>query len=116
VIVNHNGGEDLVECLKALGRQVSVALELVVVDNCSTDGFAGGANRGAKHATGATLVFMNPDVTLAEGAASVLHSDAGGSCGVGPLTGSVTMGGSKEVGLVALTEGVICSASVTYAQ
>jgi GT2 family glycosyltransferase len=95
VIVNHNGGDDLIACLEALGHQSGASVEVILVDNCSidgsleaavaaypgiramrsqtNDGFAGGANRGAERAHGSTLLFLNPDVTLGEHVASRLH-------------------------------------------
>lgn len=38
VVVNHNGAQDLPACLAALGSQDHAPLEIIVVDNASTDG------------------------------------------------------------------------------
>jgi GT2 family glycosyltransferase len=86
IIVNFNGGEDLITCIAALKLQEYPMLEIVVVDNGSSDrsleralsefdgivavrnqanrGFAAGANIGYQASTGELLLFLNPDVTL----------------------------------------------------
>lgn len=90
VIVNYNGGPDLIDCIASLKAQSAVGeLEIIVIDNASRDGspdavrrrfpdvtvvasdrnvgFPAAANRGAKMATGDTLLFLNPDVVLEPG-------------------------------------------------
>ena len=86
IIVNYNGGDDLLECLASLRQQVGDPVEIIIVDNASTDGsleraandfpearivrspmnegFAGGCNLGADEARGEVLLFLNPDVVL----------------------------------------------------
>src|SRR5256885_11822739 len=89
IVVNYNGGSDLIECIRHLRNQASVSLEIIVVDNASSDGsaarlravfpdivphvsqtnlgFAAGANEGFRLANGGVLLFLNPDVVLAPG-------------------------------------------------
>lgn len=83
VIVNWNGGDQLVECLQSLQDQTDRAFETVVVDNGSTDGsvamvrerfadvrlvetganvgFAEGCNRGIAASVGAWVATLNND-------------------------------------------------------
>jgi GT2 family glycosyltransferase len=87
IIVAHNHREALLRCLA--GLEAGPAGEVIVVDNGSRDGtvpavracfasvrlipsernlgFGGGANLGATTARGETLVFLNPDTTVAPG-------------------------------------------------
>lgn len=82
VVVNYNGGDDLLACVESLVGDPGIG-EVIVVDNASDDGsadairrmstdttvvlspenlgFGGGANLGATHASGDLLVFLNPD-------------------------------------------------------
>lgn len=90
IIVIHNDGDRLVQLLDVLLAELR---EAVVVDNASTDGsldglgsreglqvlrneqnrgFAAGVNLGARSATGAWLLLVNPDVHLLRGQATSL--------------------------------------------
>jgi hypothetical protein len=86
VIVNANTREWLDQCLKSLFAQVLDGIEVVVVDNASTDGsikmlreeypacelvlseknigFGGGNNLGAQRCTGPRILFLNPDTEV----------------------------------------------------
>ena len=84
IIIPHwNGIEVLSECLESLEKTTYPNLEIIVVDNASSDGsqdwvslhypniklienntnlgYAGGCNKGAKVSTGDYLVFLNND-------------------------------------------------------
>lgn len=83
VMVNWNGREDTLRCLRALAVQTDRDFEVVLVDNGSTDGsidavrsefpgvsvieagenlgFAEGSNRGIEAATGAWIATLNND-------------------------------------------------------
>ncbi len=88
VIVTYESEEDVVACLRSVLAS-SLALEVIVVDNASRDrtvervrgliadvdncrllcnaentGFARAANQGMRHATGGTVLLLNPDCVL----------------------------------------------------
>jgi len=87
VILNWNGGEYVRDCIDHVLNQTHPAIELIVVDNGSTDGsddeierayrqvtlirnrenlgFAGGMNRGIEHAAGGFVLLLNMDAFLA---------------------------------------------------
>jgi GT2 family glycosyltransferase len=95
IVVNWNGGVLLDECLASLLAQTVVDLEIVLVDNHSTDGsfdrarqrhgdrlvciandsnagFARGNNQGFAVARGEWVFLLNPDATVAPGAIAEL--------------------------------------------
>src|SRR2546430_14954285 len=104
IIVNYNGGADLVDCVRSVTTQKRVNAEIIVVDNASNDesleaarsafpeiivvqnqvnrGFAGGANDGARVAAGDALLFLNPDIVLTEGSLEVIAKALSGATGV----------------------------------
>ncbi len=88
IIVNHNAGELLLQCVKAALNQAD---EVIVIDNASTDssisklsqrypqndslsiilsqinyGFATGCNMGLNEAKHSFILFLNPDCLLGE--------------------------------------------------
>jgi N-acetylglucosaminyl-diphospho-decaprenol L-rhamnosyltransferase len=89
VIVNHNAGAYLIRCLRSvLERSGDVELEIVVVDNASTDGsaeeaaaafpqarlircenrgFAAGVNVGIRVTSAPSVLVLNPDVEIVSG-------------------------------------------------
>lgn len=86
VIVNYNGRTWLPLCLESLARQTYDPVEIIFVDNCSTDdsvgfvranfpavhvyentwnaGFAGGNNFGLQYATGEFILLLNTDTQV----------------------------------------------------
>jgi GT2 family glycosyltransferase len=100
VIVTYNSREWLTECLGSLAQQTHSPLEVIIVDNASSDGSAdwvrGGfpnvkvlslttprslshaINRGVDAASGTYLLLMNPDVKLEPDTVAQLVEVAGG--------------------------------------
>ncbi|MGA7730443.1 MAG: glycosyltransferase family 2 protein [Chloroflexia bacterium] len=92
IIVNYNGAELLPRCIEALRRAAVAPLQIIVVDNGSTDqssalcarhnvslvrlrrnvGFARANNIGIRHAQGKHYLFLNTDCFLKEGAIEAL--------------------------------------------
>ena len=109
LIVTWNSARYLEKCFASIDRQQYRDLEVVVVDNASTDstadllrsreakwhviynsqnvGFARGQNQAMRAAHGDWLLCLNPDVLLAEDfivrlfEALSLHAEAGAICG-----------------------------------
>jgi N-acetylglucosaminyl-diphospho-decaprenol L-rhamnosyltransferase len=95
LIVNYNGRAVLPGCLRSLNANVPTDYEVIVADNCSTDGsaemvesdypwvklircatnggFAAGNNVAAGAATGSALLLLNPDTELTESIAPALQ-------------------------------------------
>lgn len=117
IIVAYNSEHALAVSLPGLDGQLRPDDELIIVDNASTDGtaalvrrlapaatlvesalntgFAGGANAGARHATGDVLVFLNPDATPTERFADAIRS--GAERGWSAWMGLVTAEGGRVV-------------------
>jgi len=97
VVVNWNGGDLVVECLRSLlAHPPSVPLEVVLVDNASTDGsveqvrrelpqvriiandrnlgLAAGNNQGMRASSSPFVLISNPDVLYPDGAIDALHA------------------------------------------
>jgi len=109
LIVTWNSSQYLLQCFASLDRQEYRDLEIVVIDNASSDatrellrpleshcrvifndrnvGFAAGQNQAIREAKGDWLLCLNPDVILADDfvvrllEAGSAHSEAGSVCG-----------------------------------
>ena len=88
VVLNYNAGELLLNCIDSLKKSKYVNLEIIVVDNISSDnsqnkckerfpdikiiqnnenlGYCGGNNVGIKEAKGKFIVILNPDTIVQE--------------------------------------------------
>jgi len=110
VIVSWNSRDDIAACLGSLAS-VSLPVQIVVVDNASTDGsaeaaraaapqaqvivaganlgFARASNRGWRATEAPYVLFLNPDAQVTPGAVEAMHGilEARSDVGiVGPLT------------------------------
>lgn len=114
VIVNFNGMHLLGSCLRSVLAQDYPLFEVIVVDNCSTDGsamlvtekfpsvrlvrsdrnlgFAGGNNRGVAEATGKYIVLLNNDTVVEPGWLGALVNMISRE-GVGAVTSRVVTDG-----------------------
>lgn len=86
VIVNWNGEKYLDKCIKSIFNQKYSEIEVILIDNGSTDnsikiveegfgnkvkiirnentGYAGGANKGIEHSNGEYIIIANPDIVF----------------------------------------------------
>ena len=96
IIVTYNGEDYITRCLHSVFRQTYRPLEVIVVDNASTDAtidlirrdfprcrliklkrnrhYAGGLNRGLKEANGEYFLFLNQDVFLEPNCLTALYN------------------------------------------
>ena len=86
IVLNYNAGELLVNCINSLKKSSHTNLEIIIVDNISSDdsqkkckekfpdikliqnnenlGYCGGNNVGIKEAKGEFIIILNPDTIL----------------------------------------------------
>jgi N-acetylglucosaminyl-diphospho-decaprenol L-rhamnosyltransferase len=111
IIVSWNTKDILLDCLRSLYEQTKSAMQVIVVDNASSDasadavagefpqvelirsdinlGFAKGNNRGLEAAEGRYILYLNPDTIILDGAVDkmIRFMDAHPDIGVlGPHT------------------------------
>jgi glycosyltransferase involved in cell wall biosynthesis len=107
IIPNYNYAATLKLCIPAVLRQTHPNLEVIMVDDGSTDdsvaiaeshgvrvvhtggrcGVAAGRNLGAAHARGQVLFFLDSDVELADDAVAQAAARLGADPGIGALCG-----------------------------
>ncbi len=120
VIVNHNAGRLLAECLEAALAQ---ARQVILIDNASAPGpfeavaarfarhprlriirsssntgFAAGCNRAAQHAVEPAILFLNPDCILQPGAIAALVRPLATNGRIGIIGGLLTDVDGNEQG------------------
>ena len=113
IVVSYNTRDDLLRCLASLAAHVRLPLEVLVVDNASTDGsahavrqrypaarvlertanrgFSTANNEGIRASAGSQVLVLNPDAEVTAGAVEALSArlEARPEVGlVGPLTRS----------------------------
>lgn len=107
IVPNYNYEKTLEMCLRALQAQTYAPMEIIVVDDCSTDasvaiarrlgvevvrlsqnsGVSVARNAGAAHARGQVLFFVDSDVALEPDAVANAVQALGADCGVGAVCG-----------------------------
>ncbi|MDG2303596.1 MAG: glycosyltransferase family 2 protein [Candidatus Binatia bacterium] len=110
-LVTFDSAEDLPRCLDALAAQTQAPAEVIVVDNASSDGsagvaerhavvtrverntdnrgFAAGQNQALGHAGGDWVLVLNPDVTLGPGFLEALGEHFEAPPALGTLCGKL---------------------------
>ncbi|NLG51761.1 MAG: glycosyltransferase family 2 protein [Chloroflexi bacterium] len=113
IVVNYNGGEELIQCIGSLMPSCSANDEVILVDNASTDGsadaveqtfpdvrvirsktnlgFGGGNNLGMRVSTGEYLVFLNPDTLVNPGWLDALLAALDENPQVGTVTSKILL-------------------------
>ena len=111
ILLNWNGKRFLHDCIQSVQTQTYQNVELIIVDNCSTDGsqnvlrqrneeyqlflneknlgYCGGANFGIHKAKGEYVLLVNPDVILSPDFLAQLVETAENKENVGILTGKL---------------------------
>ncbi|GHJ39693.1 glycosyltransferase family 2 protein [Streptomyces sp. TS71-3] len=107
IIPNYNYGRTIGMCLDAVSRQTYPRIEVIVVDDCSTDdsvriareagatvlstgtnsGVATARNTGVRHSGGEVLLFLDSDVALAPDAVAEAVARLRGEPGAGAVCG-----------------------------
>ena len=130
VIVLWNQAHLTLRCLKALQDKNGPSIEVILVDNASSDetgmllsrldgvkiipsetndGFLIGCNRGAAEATGRTLLLLNSDAFVRQGALAAALSTLDSSDDVGAVGGRLIL----PTGQLSANTFVTCSWSLT---
>lgn len=120
VVVAHNSGQEVEDCLRALSGQRG--WEVILIDNASRDdtlqrarrfadvrvlanavnrGFAGAVNQGAALAAGEIVVILNPDAIPAEAALDALAEALAGTGAAASGGLLLTAAGQPQRGMVA---------------
>jgi GT2 family glycosyltransferase len=119
ILVNYNGGQQVLECLRSLQAEREEGREIIVVDNASLDGsprriqeafphvklirsaanlgFGGGSNLGARYAGGHYLAFLNPDTLVEPGWLEALRRALEANPETGMATACILLRGRQGV-------------------
>lgn len=113
IVVNYNGGEQVLDCLHSLEADGCEGREIIVVDNASCDGspalikhifpnvrllhsatnlgYGGGNNLGARYAQGSYIAFLNPDILVKSGWLEALRRALDADPGAGMATACILL-------------------------
>lgn len=127
-IVTWNSAKDILQCLASVRKQDYPRLEIIVVDNASTDdtiklieehfpavpiiknqvnkGFAAGQNQAINASRGAFVLLLNPDVVLSKDYVSLMVKAAATHPSLGMITGKLWRH-NKQSGPIIDTTGII---------
>jgi GT2 family glycosyltransferase/glycosyltransferase involved in cell wall biosynthesis len=123
IIVLFNQAHFTLQCLRALLAHSGVSLELILVDNCSTDrtpellakldnvrilrnrenaGFVLGVNQAAANITGRTILLLNSDAFIRKGALKIALQTLGSDERIGAVGGRLILpsGQLQEAGSI----------------
>ena len=111
ILLNWNGKRFLTDCIHSLHTQSYQNVELLIIDNCSTDGsrellqgqylehrllftkknlgYCGGANLGIRNTSGEYILVLNPDIMLSADFLAHLVKKAEETRQIGILTGKL---------------------------
>lgn len=129
LLVCWNKAEHTLLCLQSLSRHLGPPIEIIVVDNGSTDatsavlarfrglkvlrlseniGFLRAVNMGAKHANGDNLLLLNNDATLRAGALTAALRAIESSADIGGVGGKIVLpdGKLQEAGSIIWRNGI----------
>ena len=113
ILVNYNGGKQVLDCLHSLEADSYEGSEIIVVDNASCDGspvciknafpmvrlfesatnlgYGGGNNLGARYAKGSYFAFLNPDTLVEPGWLEALRGALDADPGAGMATACILL-------------------------
>lgn len=122
IIINFNGGDFLEGCLDSLLSQDYPSVEIVAIDNASTDGsldilkakssqlklvanninrgFAGAFNQGVNLSKSDFIMSVNPDIVLSPNFISTMVSEAKADTKIGSLSGKLIRRAKEEEGSI----------------
>lgn len=122
IIINFNGQDFLQGCLDSLFSQDYSSVEIIAIDNASTDGsldilkakssqlklvandtnlgFAGAFNQGVNLSKGDFIMSVNPDIVLSQNFIPTMITEAKADTKIGSLSGKLIRRAKGEEGII----------------